>query len=180
MNDEMEGEFPANDRPPEGFKTWQEYYKYNDDLQEYNRLKAQRDRFAELDKRFSKDKSAGKYKPASVSTSQTRPAQSAISNAAGTQANPLPNSIKVQANAKEGQWISTSRGPIQLTKRDIAWAKSQINRPASSNTSGVTINNIDTATYKSNPKIQTLSQEVAALKAKLASKEAELNKLLGK
>lgn len=178
MNDEMEGEFPANDRPPEGFKTWQEYYKYNDDLQEYNRLKAQRDRFAELDKRFSKGKisvSSPQTRPA-----QTRPAQSAASNAAGTQANPLPNSIKVQANAKEGQWISTSRGPIQLTKRDIAWAKSQINRPASSNTSGATINNIDAATYKSNPKIQTLSQEVAALKAKLASKEAELNKLLGK
>lgn len=49
----------------------------------------------------------------------------------GTYENPLPNSIKAQAEAQVGQWILSNspraqNGKYQLTQNDINWAKQRI------------------------------------------------------
>lgn len=181
MSDEMVGEFPENDMPPEGFKTWQEYYAYNDDLNEYNRLKAQRDRFAELDARFGANKAA---RP-SVRPNVNKPVQASVQGKSAK--NPWPNSIYAQAHASNGDYIQTSKGVVQLDNRQIAWAKQYIAnkaRPAAGSnadgTDATTINQVPAAQYKADPKVAELTKEVAALKQRLSAKEAELNKLLGK
>ena len=177
VSDEMTGEFPVNDTPPEGFKTWQEYYAYNDDLNEYNRLKAQKDRFAELDARFGVNKGT---RP----NAQPNANKSSQSSTQGKSAeNPWPNSIYAQAHASNGDYIQTSKGVVQLDNRQIAWAKQYIEnktRPAAGSTDNTTINQVPTAQYKADPKVAELTKEIAALKQRLAVKEAALNKLLGK
>jgi len=62
---------------------------------------------------------------------EAKPESKHVSNEPGTEANPLPNSIKKQAEATVGQWIQTKKGPYQLTANDIAWAKKQLSvRPS--------------------------------------------------
>lgn len=177
---EMVGEFPANDNPPEGFKTWQEYYKYNDELNEYKQLKAQRERFAELDAKFNPQSATAKEEPrpaaasAPVNTEQAATqAESKADNAPGSQSNPLPNSIKKQADATEGQWIQTKKGPYQLTANDIAWAKKQLSlRPSAATTD---------ATNASKPIAQAPSKVVDSFSDANAMSAAanELNRRVG-
>lgn len=170
-SNEMVGEFPANDNPPEGFKTWQEYYKYNDELNEYKQLKAQHERFAELDAKFNPQSATSKEQPRPAAAPAQ--AESKADNAPGSQSNPLPNSIKKQSEATEGQWIQTKKGPYQLTANDIAWAKKQLSlRPSAATTD---------ATNASKPIAQAPSKVVDSFSDANAMSAAanELNRRVG-
>lgn len=175
-SNEMVGEFPANDNPPEGFKTWQDYYKYNDELNEYKRLKAQKERFAELDAKFNPQGATAKEaRPAAAPVNAEQPAQAEpkADNTPGSQSNPLPNSIKKQAEATEGQWIQTKKGSYQLTANDIAWAKKQLSlRPSTATTD---------ATNASKPIAQAPSKVVDSFSDANAMSAAanELNRRVG-
>lgn len=106
---------------------------------------------------------------------ETRPTETApkVDNVAGSQSNPLPNSIKKQAEAKEGQWIQTKKGPYQLTANDIAWAKKQLtSRPSTATTD---------ATNTSKPIVQSPSKVVDSFSDANAMSAAasELNRRVG-
>lgn len=106
---------------------------------------------------------------------ETRPTETVpkADNVSGSQSNPLPNSLKKQAEAKEGQWIQTKKGPYQLTANDIAWAKKQLtSRPSTTTTD---------ATNVSKPIVQSPSKVVDSFSDAndMSAAANELNRRVG-
>lgn len=104
---------------------------------------------------------------------EAKPESKPVSNEPGTETNPLPNSIKKQAEATVGQWIQTKKGPYQLTANDIAWAKKQLaSRPSTATTD---------ATNASKPIAQAPSKVVDSFSDANAMSAAanELNRRVG-